>query len=62
VSNPLTESTVNHLYCSAFVQKAYLAAGEKYDFTDDFAASATSPEHLWRTEVPNETLFIARDR
>lgn len=62
LSNPLTESTVNHLYCSAFVQKAFLRAGTKWDFTHDFAASATSPEHIWRTRVLNETLFVARDR
>jgi len=62
VSNPLTEPSTNHLYCSAYVQKAYLAAGKKYDFTGDFAANSTSPEHLWRTAVPNETVFVARDR
>jgi len=52
ISNPLSEPSAHHLYCSAFVQKAYLKAGTKWDFTHDFAASATSPEHIWRTSVP----------
>lgn len=62
LSNPLTEKNGNHLYCSAFVQQAYLAAGKKFDFTGHFAASSTSPEHIWRTKVPNQTLYVARDR
>jgi len=61
VQNPLTESTPKHLYCSAFVQKCYLAAGRQYDFTGDFAATATSPEHIWRSALPNTSFYVARD-
>jgi hypothetical protein len=62
MANPLTESNKNHLYCSAFVQKCYLAAGPQYDFTGAFATTSTSPEHLWRAVVQNSGFYVARDR
>lgn len=49
-------NTRNALYCSAFVQEAYLAAG--IDLARDVATTNTSPEHLWQTEVPHKTYIL----
>jgi hypothetical protein len=48
--------TRDALYCSAFVQEAYLAAG--IDLAGDVATTNTSPEHLWRTKVPHKTYVL----
>ena len=52
-------NTRNALYCSAFVQEAYLAAG--IDLAGDVATTNTSPEHLWQTKVPHKT-YVMRQR
>jgi hypothetical protein len=46
-------NTRDALYCSAFVQEAYLAAG--IDLARDVATTNTGPEHLWQTKVPHKT-------
>ncbi len=51
-------NTKNALYCSAFVQEAYLAAG--IDLVRDVATTNTSPEHLWQTKVPHNTYLLKR--
>jgi len=61
LENPLTESNKNHLYCSAFVQKCYLAAGSQYDFTRAVSTTATSPEHRGRATQSNSGFYVARD-
>ncbi len=48
-------NTRNALYCSAFVQEAYLSTG--IDLARDVATTHTSPEHLWITTVPHRTYF-----
>ena len=45
-------NTPDALYCSAFVQEAYRAAG--IDLARDVATTNTSPEHLWQTKVPHK--------
>jgi hypothetical protein len=49
-------NTKDALYCSAFVQVAYLAAG--IDLAVDVATTNTSPEHLWQTKVPHKTYIL----
>jgi hypothetical protein len=49
-------NTKHALYCSAFVQEAYLSAG--IDLAQDVATTNTSPEHLWQTNVPHKTYFL----
>jgi hypothetical protein len=51
-------NTKNALYCSAFVQEAYLAAG--IDLARDIATTNTSPEHLWLTKVPHIAYLFKR--
>ncbi len=51
-------NTRNALYCSAFVQEAYLAAG--IDLARDVATTNTSPEHLWLTKVPHRSYLLKR--
>jgi hypothetical protein len=51
-------NTRNALYCSAFVQAAYLAAG--IDLAPDVATTNTGPEHLWQTTAPHKTYFLKR--
>jgi hypothetical protein len=51
-------NTEHALYCSAFVQEAYLAAG--IDLAREVATTHTGPEHLWQTEVPHKTYFLKR--
>jgi hypothetical protein len=51
-------NTRNALYCSAFVQAAYLAAG--IDLAPDVATTNTSPEHLWLTPVPHTAYVLKR--
>ncbi len=51
-------NTRNALYCSAFVQEAYLAAG--IDLARDVATTNTSPEHLWLTKVPHRSYVLKR--
>jgi hypothetical protein len=51
-------NTRNALYCSAFVQAAYLAAG--IDLARDVATTNTSPEHLWLTKVPHTSYVLKR--
>jgi hypothetical protein len=51
-------NTEHALYCSAFVQEAYLAAG--IDLAKDVATTHTGPEHLWQAEVPHKTYFLKR--
>jgi hypothetical protein len=51
-------NTKNALYCSAFVQEAYLAAG--IDLARDVATTNTSPEHLWLTKVPHSAYLFKR--
>lgn len=51
-------NTRNALYCSAFVQAAYLAAG--IDLARDVATTNTSPEHLWLTKVPHTSYLLKR--
>ena len=46
-------NTPNALYCSAFVQEAYISVG--IDLARDVATTHTSPEHLWRSAVPHTT-------
>jgi hypothetical protein len=49
-------NTRNALYCSAFVQEAYLAAG--IDLAKDVATTNTGPEHLWQTKVQHQTYIL----
>jgi hypothetical protein len=49
-------NTKNALYCSAFVQEAYLAAG--IDLARDVATTNTSPEHLWQTKIPHKVYVL----
>lgn len=51
-------NTRNALYCSAFVQEAYLAAG--IDLAPNVATTNTGPDHLWQTKVPHKTYFLKR--
>ena len=51
-------NTRDALYCSAFVQEAYLAAG--IDLAKGVATTNTSPEHLWQTKVPHKTYVLKR--
>jgi hypothetical protein len=51
-------NTRNALYCSAFVQEAYLAAG--IDLAPDVATTNTGPEHLWQTKVPHTSYVLKR--
>jgi hypothetical protein len=51
-------NTRGALYCSAFVQEAYLAA--EIDLARDVATTNTGPEHLWQTKVPHKTYFLKR--
>jgi hypothetical protein len=51
-------NTRNALYCSAFVQEAYLAAG--IDLARDAATTNTSPEHLWLTKTPHSAYLFKR--
>lgn len=51
-------NTRNALYCSAFVQEAYLAAG--IDLAPDVATTHTGPDHLWQTRVPHTTYLLKR--
>jgi hypothetical protein len=44
------------LYCSAFAQEAYLAAG--VDLAGDVATTNTSPEHLWQSKVPHKAYVL----
>ncbi len=52
-------NTRNALYCSAFVQESYLAAG--IDLAHNVATTNTSPEHLWMTKVPHRSYLLKRD-
>jgi hypothetical protein len=49
-------NTKHALYCSAFVQEAYLATG--IDLAKDVATTNTSPEHLWQTKVPHQSYLL----
>jgi hypothetical protein len=49
-------NTRNALYCSAFVQEAYLAAG--IDLAPKVATTHTGPEHLWQTTVPHKAYLL----
>ena len=49
-------NTKNALYCSAFVQEAYLSAG--IDLARDVATTHTGPEHLWQTKVFHKTYIL----
>jgi hypothetical protein len=49
-------NTKNALYCSAFVQEVYLAAG--IDLARDVATTNTSPEHLWQTKIPHKVYVL----
>jgi hypothetical protein len=49
-------NTKQALYCSAFVQKAYLAAG--INLARDVSTTNTSPEHLWLTKVPHQSYLL----
>jgi hypothetical protein len=51
-------NTKHALYCSAFVQEAYLAAG--IDLARDVATTNTSPEHLWQTKVTHQSYLFKR--
>ena len=51
-------NTRDALYCSAFVQEAYLSAG--IDLAPDVATTHTGPEHLWQTKVPHKTYVLKR--
>jgi hypothetical protein len=51
-------NTKHALYCSAFVQEAYLAAG--IDLARDVATTNTSPEHLWQTKVPHKSYLLRK--
>jgi hypothetical protein len=51
-------NTWNALYCSAFVQQAYLAAG--IDLALKVATTHTGPDHLWQTRAPHKTYFLKR--
>lgn len=51
-------NTKNALYCSAFVQEAYLEAG--IDLAPDVATANTSPEHLWQTQVPHKAYLLKK--
>jgi hypothetical protein len=45
-------NTPHALYCSAFVQEAYLAAG--IDLAQGVATTHTGPDHLWQSTVPHK--------
>ncbi len=49
-------NTRNALYCSAFVQEAYLAAG--IDLATKVATTNTGPEHLWQTTAPHHAYLL----
>jgi hypothetical protein len=49
-------NTRNALYCSAFVQEAYLAAG--IDLAPEVATTQTGPDHLWQTRVPHTSYLL----
>jgi hypothetical protein len=49
-------NTPDALYCSAFVQEAYRAAG--IDLAAGVATTHTSPEHLWQTKVPHKAYVL----
>lgn len=51
-------NTRNALYCSAFVQEAYHAAG--IDLAPKVATTHTGPDHLWQTKVPHNAYFLKR--
>ena len=51
-------NTRNALYCSAFVQEAYLAAG--IDLAPQVATKNTGPDHLWQTKVPYQSYVFKR--
>jgi hypothetical protein len=51
-------NTRNALYCSAFVQEAYLAAG--IDLAPKVATTHTGPDHLWQTTVPHAAYLLKR--
>ena len=51
-------NTKNALYCSAFVQEAYLAAG--IDLASKVATTNTGPDHLWQTTVPHSAYLFKR--
>ena len=51
-------NTRNALYCSAFVQESYLAAG--LDLAPKVATTNTGPDHLWQTEVPHAAYLLER--
>lgn len=51
-------NTRNALYCSAFVQAAYLAAG--IDLAPDVATTNTGPEHLWQARVPHTAYLLKK--
>src|SRR5512139_1120927 len=51
-------NTKNALYCSAFVQEAYLAAG--IDLASKVATMNTGPDHLWQTTVPHSAYLFKR--
>ena len=46
------------MFCSAFVQHVYLAAG--IDFADDVDTKLTTPEDIAQTRVPHTAFMIAR--
>jgi hypothetical protein len=48
----------NALYCSAFVQQAYLAAG--IDLAAKVATTNTAPDHIWQTRALHKTYFLKR--
>ena len=49
-------NTPDALYCSAFVQEAYHAAG--IDLAAGVATTHTSPEHLWQTKIPHKAYVL----
>jgi hypothetical protein len=51
-------NTPNALYCSAFVQEAYLAAG--IDLAPGVETTNTAPEHIWLTKVAHQTYVLKR--
>jgi hypothetical protein len=51
-------NTRNALYCSAFVQESYLAAG--IDLAPNVATKNTGPDHLWQTKAPHSAYLLKR--
>jgi hypothetical protein len=51
-------NTRNALYCSAFVQEAYLAAG--IDLAPKVATMNTGPDHLWQTTIPHTAYLLKK--